>query len=112
MDFGKVCFVSVFKFIYININKNNLTTIKIHKEYWTNNFENFRKLFEAIAIACLLLHMFRHLGDLLTIKILKGRELKKSIAMYCQDREILGFSENCLKLLQALYYCVANINMF
>ena len=29
----------------------------------------FRKLFEAIAIACLLLHMFRRLGDLLTIKI-------------------------------------------
>ena len=50
--------------------------------------------------------MFRHLGDLLTIKILKGR-IKKE---YCQDREILGFSENYLKLLQALYYCVANIN--
>ena len=67
--------------------------------------ENFRKLFEASAIACLLLHMFRHLGDLLTIKILKGGIKKK----YCQDREILGFSENYLKLLQALYNCVANI---
>ena len=43
--------------------------------------------------------------DLLTIKILKGG-IKKQ---YCQDREILGFSENYLKLLQALYYCVAHI---
>ena len=94
-------------FYHLNIIKNNLTTIKIHKEYWKNNLENFRKLFEAIAIACLLLHMFRHLGDLLTIKILKGR-IKKE---YCQDREISGFSENYLKLLQALYYCVANIIM-
>ena len=68
--------------------------------------EIFRKLFEAIAIACLLLHMFRHLGDLLTIKILKGI-IKKE---YCQDRVILGFSENYLKLLQALYYCVDNIS--
>ena len=93
----------------MNIIKTNLTTIKINKEYWKNNLEHFRKLFEAIAIACLLLHMFRHLGDMLTIKIkiLKGR-IKKE---YCQDREILGFSENDLKLLQALYYCVANINL-
>ena len=51
----------------------------MNKEYWKNNSENFRKLFEAIAIACLLLHMFRHLGDLLTIKILK-RRIKKSVA--------------------------------
>ena len=56
-------------------------------------------------IACLLLHMFRHLGDLLTIKILKGR-IKN---LYCQNRDILGFCENYLKLLHALYNCVANI---
>ena len=67
--------------------------------------EFFWKLFEAIVIACLLLHMFRHLGDLLTIKILKGR-IKN---LYCQNRDILGFCENYLKLLHALYNCVANI---
>ena len=105
MDFGKICFVSAFRLIYVNIIKNHLTTIKVNKEYRKNNLENFRKLFEAIAIACLLLPMFRHLGDLLTITILKGR-IKKE---YCQDRQILGFSENYLKLLQALYNCVANI---
>ena len=69
-------------------------------------FGIFRKISEAIAIACLLLHMFRHLGDLLTIKILKGR-IKKE---YCQDSDILGFCENYLKLLHALYNCAANIS--
>ena len=44
----------------------------MNKEYWKSNLEFFWKLFEAFVIACLLLHMFRHLGDLLTIKILKG----------------------------------------
>ena len=52
--------------------------------------------------------MFRHLGDLLTIKILKGR-IKN---LYCQNRDILGFCENYLKLLHALYNCVANIISF
>ena len=50
--------------------------------------------------------MFRHLGDLLTIKILKGR-IKKE---YCQDSDILGFCENYLKLLHALYNCAADIS--
>ena len=52
--------------------------------------------------------MFRHLGDLLTIKIL-NRRIKN---LYCQNRDILGFSENYLKLLHALYNCVANIRCF
>ena len=50
--------------------------------------------------------MFRHLGDLLTIKILKGR-IKN---LYCQNREILGFCENYLKLLHALHNCASNIS--
>ena len=49
--------------------------------------------------------MRRHLGDLLTIKILKGR-LKN---LYCQNRDILGSCENYLKLLHALYNCASNI---
>ena len=57
-------------------------------------------------IACLLLHMFRHLGDLLTIKMLKGR-IKN---LYCQNRDILGFCEHYLKLLRALYNCASNIS--
>ena len=52
--------------------------------------------------------MFRHLGDSLTIKILKGR-IKN---LYCQNRDILWFCENYLKLLHALYNCAANINVF
>ena len=67
--------------------------------------EIFWKLFEAIVFACLLLHMFRHLGDLLTIKILKG--IIKNL--YCQNRDILGSCENYLKLLHALYNCASNI---
>ena len=78
----------------------------MNKEYWKNNLEFFWKLFEAIVIASLLLHMFRHLGDLLTIKILKGR-IKN---LYCQNRDILGFCENYLKLLHALYNCASNIS--
>ena len=70
--------------------------------------EFFWKLFEAIVIACLLLHMFRHLGDLLTIKILKGRTKN----LYCQNRDILGSCENYLKLLHALYNCAFNISKF
>ena len=49
--------------------------------------------------------MFRHLGDLLTIKILKGK-IKN---LYCQNRDILGFGENYLTLLHALYKCAYNI---
>ena len=79
----------------------------MNKEYWKNNLEFFWKLFEAIVIACLLLHMFRHLGDLLTNKILKGR-IKN---LYCQNRDILGFCENYLKLLHALYNCASNITV-
>ena len=59
-------------------------------------------------ITCLLLHMFRHLGDLLTIKILKGR-IKKE---YCHNSDILGLCENYLTLLHALYNCVAKSSDF
>ena len=78
------------------------------KNIGKNNLENFRKLFEAIAIACLVLHMFRHLGDLLTIETLKER-IEKSIA---RTGRFWDFSENYLKLLQALYNCVADINVY
>ena len=59
-------------------------------------------------IACLLLHIFRYLGDLLIIKILKGRNK----IFFCQNLDILGSCNFFLKVLHALYNCLFNINLF
>ena len=51
------------------------------------------------------LRMLKHLGISWQLKFYRGEFWNK----YCQNREISGFSDIFLKLLQALYYCASNI---
>ena len=98
--FGKVCFSSVFTTHLVMI-KNNSTKIeiKIDKEYWKHTLNRLRKLFVAIAVACLLLRMLTHLGISWQSKFERG-EQKNNIV---RTEKIWEF----LKII--FYYCASNI---
>ena len=67
--------------------------------------ENVWKVFAAIAIACLLLHMLCHL-DISSQFNLKGENFKKQIIA---TTGIFGIFDKYLPPLQGLYYCAPNI---
>ena len=84
--------------------------MKINKEYGKNNLEilwKFQKINWSYCDCWPIIAHVSALGDLLAIKILKGR-IKNQ---YCLDSYIWGFCENYLKLLHALYNCASNITM-